>query len=301
MEKEGLLIKAISGFYYVRCEETDSFYECKAKGIFRNEKRSPLVGDRVIIDSIDEAASTAIVFDILPRKNELTRPPMANLDCLVLVISVASPAPSLQVVDKLITVCEYKEVEPVLVFTKSDLGDPEPYAAAYREAGFKVICLSNEEREEESLNAVKDALRGKISAFAGNTGAGKSTLLNRIAPELSLETAQISKKLGRGRHTTRHVELFALPELSCFVADTPGFGTMELLQYEVIRKDKLQYCFREFEEYLENCRFTGCSHTVEKGCAVLAALEEGRIAKSRHESYTAMYTEAAKLKEWELR
>ncbi|MBS7175480.1 MAG: ribosome small subunit-dependent GTPase A, partial [Clostridiales bacterium] len=147
---------------------------------------------------------------------------------------------------------------------------------------------------------VKELLRGKVCAFTGNTGVGKSSFLNRLAPQLALKTANISQKLGRGRHTTRHVELFRLEELDCYVADTPGFSTMDLARYDVILKEDLQYCFREFAPYLSDCRFTGCSHTVEKGCAVLKALDEGKIEPSRHESYKALYEEAKQIKEWEL-
>lgn len=301
---EGLLIKAISGAYYVLCEPCEGktrLYTCKARGIFRNENRSPLVGDRVTIGSIDEAEGTGVVTDILPRKNELTRPAMANLDRLFLVSSVIEPAPSLQVIDRLITVCEYKGIDPVLIFTKTDLSDPSRYADIYVKAGFKVISLSSIDEQDTHFEEVAKLLRGKITGFAGNTGAGKSTLLNRIAPGLRLSTGEVSKKLGRGKHTTRHIELYYLDELSCFVADTPGFGTMELLQYETIKKEQMQYCFREFAVYIEGCgcKYTGCSHRVEKGCRVLQGVEDGEIAASRHESYKDQYEQAAKQKEWE--
>ena len=193
---------------------------------------------------------------------------------------------------------EHKGIEPVLLITKSDLQSPEEIRRIYRHAGFRVFVVNT--MEDGDLTEVKELLRGKVCAFTGNTGVGKSSFLNRLAPQLALKTANISQKLGRGRHTTRHVELFRLEELDCYVADTPGFSTMDLARYDVILKEDLQYCFREFAPYLSDCRFTGCSHTVEKGCAVLKALDEGKIEPSRHESYKALYEEAKQIKEWEL-
>lgn len=331
--KTGTIVKAISGFYYCKTEGT--VYECRGRGAFRNEKLTPLVGDQVRFEveeseeqaALDESISSraldaqvehaimplptsvyesgrgdamhgGFVTEILPRKNEFTRPPIANLDKLFIVASVAQPSPSTLVIDKLTTVCEYKEIEPIIVITKTDLGDSDELSALYRKAGFRVICLSNVENGDYS--EIRECLRGCTSAFAGNTGVGKSSLLNNVCPGLGLTTSHISQKLGRGRHTTRHVELFWLAEWNACVADTPGFGTMDMARYENIRKEQLQYCFREFEPYLEECRFTGCSHRTEKGCAVLDAVREGTVSASRHESYTVLYNEASQVKEWEL-
>lgn len=267
---------------------------CKARGVFRNEDITPLVGDRAVFE-VEEDGS-GFITELLPRKNEFTRPPIANLDRLLIVTAVVDPVPSPLVIDKLITVCEYKEIEPVLVITKTDLGDPSGLEKTYREAGFQVISLSNLGGD---YSEVRKLLREGISAFVGNTGVGKSSLLNNLCPELELETGQTSKKLGRGRHTTRHVELYKLPGMEGWVADTPGFGSMDMARYELIRKDQLQYCFREFEPYLDHCQFTGCSHTTEKGCAVIAALNEGKIARTRFESYSALYEDARQIKDWE--
>lgn len=291
---EGLIIKATGGFYYVLCDDT--IYECRARGIFRKRELSPLVGDRVTISVLPD--EKGYIYAVHERKNSLVRPPLANIDRLVMVISVAEPAPNLLVMDKLIAVAEHQGVEPVLVFTKCDLEDPTPYSEIYRKAGFSVfeVCST----EHRGTEPVLKMLRGKISAFCGNSGAGKSTLLNEILPHLSLSTAEISKKLGRGRHTTRHTELFAIED-DGWVADTPGFSAIEMERMEIIRKEELQYCFREFEPYLLKCKFTGCSHVSEKGCAVLAAKAEGIIPESRHRSYCAMYEDAKQIKEWELK
>ncbi len=295
----GRIIKALSGFYYCRTEE--GTYQCRGKGAFRKESVTPLVGDWVRFEAgegePDESGFLpgGFVTEILQRKNQFVRPPVANLDQLCLVSAVAEPAPSPLLLDKLIAVCEYKQVEPLLVFTKTDLGSPEELRRIYTAAGFRVFCLTD--RGAEDLEPLRACLRGRITAFAGNTGVGKSSLLNRLEPNLSLQTAGISRKLGRGKHTTRHVELY--PVLGGYVADTPGFGSMELLQYERIRKEELQHCFREFAPYLADCRFTGCSHTVEKGCAVLEALEKALISPTRHESYRALYEDSKQLKDWE--
>lgn len=300
-EKTGLLLKAISGFYYVLPDGENEIYECKAKGAFRNENQCPLVGDHVTLEVTGD--KQGIVSKISLRKNEFTRPPMANLDKLFLVCSMKDPAPSLLVLDKLITVCEYKEIEPILIFTKIDLKTSRELEENYQRAGYVVISLSNNEQEKaeniDRFAEVFNCLKGSVSAFAGNTGVGKSSLLNNIFPSLSLSTGETSKKLGRGKHTTRQVELFPIENINGYVADTPGFGSMEMLQYEIIAKEQLQYCFREFAPYIEKCRFTGCSHTVEKGCALLEALEKGEICQSRHDSYCALYDAAKQFKQWE--
>lgn len=296
--RTGRIMKALSGFYY--CRDDGGTYQCRGRGAFRKENVTPLVGDWVRFEAAegepDENGNLpgGFVTEILERRNQFLRPPLANLEQICLVASVAEPSPSLPVLDRLIAVSEYKGVEPLLAVTKTDLGNPEPLRRIYESAGFRVFCLSD--RREEDLEGLRECLRGKVTAFVGNTGAGKSSLLNRLEPGLGLATGDVSRKLGRGRHTTRHVELY--PLAGGYAADTPGFGAMELLQYERIRKEELQYCFREFEPYLEKCRFTGCSHTVEKGCAVLEALREGAIAPSRHESYCALYAESKAQQEW---
>ena len=199
--------------------------------------------------------------------------------------------------DKLIAIAEHKKIEPFLIVTKTDLGEWETLAALYEKAGFQVFCTGLD--QDSDLAMLRRSMEGKISAFCGNSGVGKSSLLNRIDSRLDLSTAQISQKLGRGRHTTRHVQLYPVSG-GGYIADTPGFSSMDLERYEVILKEQLQYCFREFGPHLNQCRFTGCSHTKEKGCAVLAAMKEGEIASSRHDSYCTLYEAAKNIKEWEL-
>lgn len=293
-ETEGLIVKATGGFYYV--DNGKSVIECRARGLFRKAGMSPLVGDRVKFLLLPNNKGS--IEEIYPRKNAFVRPPLSNLDQLIMVVSVAEPEPNLLVIDKLIAVAEHQDVEPILVFTKTDLASSKAYADIYRKSGFTVIETSA--HEHRGGDAVLKILEGKISAFSGNSGVGKSTLLNNIFPELGIATSEISKKLGRGRHTTRHVELFKVGEHG-WVADTPGFSSIDLEKVELIRKDALSYCFREFEPYINKCKFTGCSHVSEKGCAVLKAVEEGEIPKSRHQNYCLLYEEAKSIKEWELK
>lgn len=283
---EGLIIKAISGAFYVQTK--DAILPCKARGIFRKRGIAPVAGDHVRIEDDN-------IVEILPRKNELVRPKAANIDLALMTVSTVQPEPNTFVLDKLLTVCEYKEIEPIIIMTKADLKDDESFADIYRSAGFTVI-MTGEGIHNESQ--ILDLMKDRVSIFIGNTGVGKSTLLNRLFPDLELRTAAISNKLGRGRHTTRQVELYPLPG-GGYVADSPGFSTVELEQYEPVRKEELQYCFREFAPFIDDCKFVGCSHRKEKGCAVLAALQEGKISPSRHESYVALYEEAMKIPDWQ--
>ncbi|MCI8601355.1 MAG: ribosome small subunit-dependent GTPase A [Oscillospiraceae bacterium] len=285
---EGLIVKAISGFYYVVPDgEPEGLLACTAKGVFRKRGTAPLAGDRVRVEA-------GVVAEILPRKNELLRPPAANLDQALLTVSAAKPAPNALVLDKLIAVCEYKGIEPVIIITKTDLCDGRAFGGIYERAGFQVLYTGEDSPGREAILAL---LRGKVSIFIGNSGVGKSTMLNRLFPGLSLATAAISDKLGRGRHTTRHVELFPLPG-GGYAADTPGFSTVELERYGAIRKEELAGCFREFKPYEGRCQFADCAHLKEKGCAVLAALDAGEIPASRHESYLALYEAAQKIPDW---
>lgn len=290
-ERIGLILKGIGGFYYVQAGDT--VYECRARGVFRKNAITPLAGDRVRLQL--EENQSPVIAEILPRKNSLIRPPMANLDQLVLVAATCDPAPSTLVIDKIIAAAEDKEIEPVLVISKIDLEQAEWLREIYEPIGFPVILVSS--ATGEGVERVKSLLRGKVTAFTGNSGVGKSTLLNRIDPRLGLETGEISRKLGRGRHTTRQVELFPL-EGGGYVADTPGFSAIQMERYDVVRKEQLPYCFREFVPFLDQCRFPSCSHTCEKGCAVLEAVREGKISRSRHESYAALYQEVKDWKEW---
>lgn len=286
----GLIVKAISGFYYV--EAADALYECKARGAFRKQKISPSVGDRAEITVPDDGY--ALLESILPRKNYLVRPPLANLDRLFIVASASEPSPSTLIIDKISAVAVNKGIEPIVIFTKSDLADCSDLVNTYQDAGIRSLQYSI--KTGSGKNELLSLISGKLSAFTGNTGVGKSSLLNALFPQLSIETGEISRKLGRGRHTTRHSELYKVG--GGYVADTPGFSTVDIERYEMIRKDELQNCFPEFEEYIPQCRFTGCSHTCEKGCAVIGAMEDGKIHRSRHNSYKAIYNEVKDIPEW---
>lgn len=292
-DREGLIIRSTGGFYYVWSDGETT--ECRARGLFRKEGRKPLVGDRVRI-GLSEDDGSGCVTELLPRKNALLRPPLANIDTFVLVASVLDPAPNTLILDKLLAIAAYKGISPMLVVTKSDLAASDTLETIYRAAGFPVLAVSD--KSEAGLPELREALSTGISAFSGNTGVGKSSLLGRIGG-MTLETGETSRKLGRGRHTTRTVELYPFRE--GWIADTPGFSSVETERYEHIRKEALADCFPEFRPYSDKCRFTGCSHTVEKGCAVLEALAKGAIPLSRHTSYRTMYEEAKNIKEWELK
>ena len=288
----GLIIKALGGVYTV--EASDGVYECKARGVFRKRGISPVCGDTV--DFSVENDGIGVIDEIHDRRSLLIRPPLANLDLLVFVASTCEPQPNLLLLDKFIAIAEYKKITPAVVFTKIDKSDFSDYSDIYSKAGIKVFSVDN--TTGAGAGEVKNFLKGKLSAFTGNTGVGKSSLLNNIFPGYSIETNEISRKLRRGKHTTRHVELYKI-EGGGYVADTPGFSSFDTNRYDIIFKDDLADCFCEFREYIGNCRFVNCSHTKEKGCAVIAAVSEGKIAPSRHESYKEMYEQAKQLKEWE--
>lgn len=290
---KGKIIKGIGGFYYV--ETADTVYECKARGNFRNKKIIPLVGDDVEI-SVNENAENRIE-NILERKNSLVRPPLANIDQLFIVSSIVDPFINTYNIDKMTALAEYKGIEPIIVLTKIDLSeDYEKYAETYISSGFTVITCNN--LNGKGSEKVLPLLKEKISAFSGNTGVGKSSLLNAIDPRLSLKTGETSKKLGRGKHTTRHCELFKVG--GGYVADTPGFSSIDFEKGETILKDDLFDCFREFKPYFGQCKFTSCAHINENGCAVCAAVKNGEISESRHNSYVKMYNDVKNIKEWEI-
>lgn len=282
------ITKGIGGFYYVRTSE--GIVECKARGIFRKRGITPVAGDNITL-----SPDGTMIEEILPRKNVFIRPPVANLDVLFIVASTTQPVPSTLVLDQLTAAAIYKDVQPVLVVTKADLAAADQLAQAYAGSGIPLIQLNYE--TGEGLDAIRAYIQGHLCAFCGNSGVGKSTLLNALAPELKRETGQISQKLGRGRHTTREVEIFQV--CGGRLADTPGFASLEAQKICRIPKEELQHTFPEFEPYFGRCRFTGCSHRSEAGCAVRAALEDGKISKTRYASYLAMYEEASARKEWE--
>ena len=286
MQTEGRILRGISSFYTV---ETDSdIITCKARGVFRKNGITPLPGDWVTVTP-GPAGEEGTIDAVHPRRNALVRPPITNLDQLFVITSVCEPNPNTLVTDHLIAIAEHAGIEPIVVISKSDLGDVEPLLRVYRQAGFQVFCTGK--GKEGAVEEIREMLRGRVNAFAGNSGVGKSTLLNAIDPSLAIETAQISRKLGRGRHTTRHVELYK----SCggYVADTPGFSALDIENGAFIHKDDLQYCFREFAPFLDECRFgPSCAHVRDKGCKVLEAVQAGMIPRSRHESYVMLYEQA---------
>lgn len=288
----GIILKGIGGFYYV--ETALGIFECKARGIFRKEKITPLAGDKVMITVNIDKENT--VDKIEKRKNYLIRPPIANIDIMVIVVATQKPTPSTLIIDKLTAIAVHKNIEPVIVITKSDISSPDELYSIYSKTDFKTFCVSSV--TGEGTDAVKEALDGKISVFTGNSGVGKSTLLNCLDENLRLLTGEYSEKLGRGRHTTRQVELF--PFQSGYIADTPGFSSLDFERSNSILKDELPQCFPEFNEYMGKCKFSTCAHLNEKGCEIVKAVSDGKISASRHESYVALYNDVKNIKEWEL-
>ena len=289
----GLIVKALSGFYYVETEQ--GIIECKARGKFRNKNESPLVGDKV---EISLTGNKGTVDKIFSRKNELSRPPVANIDKLFIVSSSVTPTPNALLIDRMTAICAYKNIEPVILFNKNDIEDVSKWCNIYNKAGFKTIACSA--KSGEGVEEIKVELKNCISAFTGNSGAGKSSLLNVIFKDLNLSTGDVSDKLGRGRHTTRHVELFA-HEFDGYVADTPGFSSLENEKNDLEFKEGLGGFFSEFSTFDGECRFTDCAHTGDKGCAVCAAVERGEIEKSRYQSYITIFNELKDLKAWNIK
>ncbi|MBR6940747.1 MAG: ribosome small subunit-dependent GTPase A [Clostridia bacterium] len=288
---DGIIRKGIGGFYYVEAADGE-IYECKAKGIFRNKGITPLAGDRVVISLNDKAENT--IDEIKPRTTEMSRPPVANVDRLFIVASTVEPKPVLFIIDKLTALAVDKGIEPVVVFTKCDIEPGDEYAEIYRKVGIKAFCISN--KTGGNANDVAAEFEGHISALCGNSGVGKSSLLNAIFPGLDLKTAAISEKLGRGRHTTRHSELFKVN--GGYVADTPGFASLVSQDSEFVSKENLPFAFGEFVPYLGKCRFSTCRHVNDKGCKIVEAVERGEIPVSRHESYCMMLEHAESIRKY---
>ena len=288
----GTIVKALSGFYYVQTGE--GLLSCKARGRFRLDGTSPLVGDRVLCSV--EAPGVGRVDRVEPRRNFFIRPAVANVDALVFVAAGVNPVTDPFLIDRVSVIAADADCELIVCVNKTDLEPAEELIAIYRKAGFPVLATSAE--TGEGLEELRTALSGKISAFTGNSGVGKSSLLNRLLPGLSLQTAEVSEKLGRGKHTTRHVELFSLDQDS-YVADTPGFASFELELMNPIPKEKLQFAMRDFSPYIGACRFQDCMHLKEPDCAVTRAVEAGEIGQSRYRSYARLYELSAQRKTWE--
>lgn len=283
----GTIIKGIGGFYYVKA--SDSIYECKARGIFRKDKITPMIGDKVEIETDGDTGS---IIKIMERKSSLVRPPVANVDTMMLVVAAASPDPNLPLIDKMLVNAEINNIQPAICINKTDLTGRDDIVSAYSRAGYEIFTVSAE--KELGIEELTDYLKNKTTAFAGLSGVGKSSLLNLIT-DGSMETGSVSEKIMRGKHTTRHVELFELP-CGGFVLDTPGFSSLEV---EGIKADELWEYFPEIVPVNGNCRFRGCSHVNEPDCAVRELVQNGKMASSRYESYVELYNKLKLVKEWE--
>ena len=289
----GRIVKALSGFYYVDCGGRT--VECRARGVFRKEHLTPLVGDLVTI-SVERGKGT--VATILPRKNSFLRPAVSNLDALVVLASGANPVTDPFLIDRVCAIAGDRGVPVLLCVNKIDLTAAERLIAIYRHAGFAVFPTSAE--TGEGIEALHAAIRGKTVAFTGNPGVGKSSVLNCLDRRFAIETGEVSEKLGRGRHTTRHVELYALGE-DTFAIDTPGFSSFDTERMELVLKENLQYAFPDFAPFLGKCRYHDCAHLREPDCAVTQALADGLLEPTRYESYVRLYESAKELKPWELK
>ena len=286
-------MKALSGFYYVDSGDGRTV-TCKGRGKLRHQKVTPLVGDRVEITCNEDLTGT--VDAILPRINQFRRPMVANIQQMVIIASGAIPITDPFLIDRMITIAESKKSTPIICFNKCDLERADDLVKVYADAGFETLQVSAE--TGEGIDKLCAAISGKVSAFTGNSGVGKSSILNALHPELSLQVGEVSEKLGRGRHTTRHVELVRIGD--ALVADTPGFSSFEVEEMELIPKEELGKTFREFGPYQDSCRFIGCAHGKEKGCAVREAVEAGRVARSRYQSYLRLYEQAKQIPIWEV-
>ena len=292
---EGIILKGLSGFYYVDGGD-GRLIACRGRGKFRHQKLTPLVGDRVVFTPLE--GDSGILEEILPRKNQFRRPAVANIDQLVVIASGAVPVTDHFLIDRVVSIAEGRECEPIICINKCDLDAAEELYRTYLRAGFTTLRVSAE--TGEGIDRLAAVISGKVSAFTGNSGVGKSSILNALEPGFRLQVGEVSEKLGRGRHTTRHVELYRLSS-GAIVADTPGFSSFDTEEMELRPPEELQHTFREFAPYLDRCRFTGCAHIKEKGCAVLAAVKAGEISQSRHDSYVRLYQQAKEVPEWQRR
>lgn len=288
---EGTIIKALSGFYYVN--SGDGVYECRARGKFRIDGTSPMVGDRV---SFNADGSKGCVTAVHERKNFFIRPTVANVDALIFIAANTNPVTDPFLIDRVSVITEEAGCELIVCINKTDIDPADELFNIYSASGFETHRVSA--KTGEGIDELKKALKGKICAFTGNSGVGKSSILNAMLPELCLQVGEVSEKLGRGRHTTRHVELFDAGG-ETYIADTPGFASFEIEMMQAIDKSELQYDFRDFRKYIGSCRFADCAHLKEPGCAVTSAVKDGLIQKSRYGSYARLYELAAKNKLWE--
>ena len=289
----GRILRSLSGFYDV--QTGDGMVTCRARGVLRKEGNSPLTGDMV---EISVERGKGMVEKILPRRNSFVRPAVANVDALVVFAANVNPVTEPFLIDRVAAIAGDQEVPVILCINKCDLDPAVDLERIYRNAGFPVICTSAE--TGEGMEQLRHQIAGKLTAFTGNSGVGKSSVLNRLCPELALPTAQVSEKLGRGRHTTRHVELYKLGE-DTYVADTPGFSSFDTDQMDVILKENLQYAFPDFGAHIGCCQFRDCTHRKEPGCAVAAAVAAGEIEPTRYDSYLRLYEKVSQIKQWEIK
>ena len=284
---QGKIVKGIAGFYYVHVVES-GVYECKAKGVFRKDGQKPLVGDNVEIDVLEEEEKTGNIIKILPRKNELIRPAVANVDQALVVFAVTKPKPHFNLLDRFLIMMESKKVPVILCFNKKDIaGNPQiqELREIYENCGYPIVFASA--RKEENISEIKAFLEGKTTVIAGPSGVGKSSIINLLQNDIRMETGEVSRKIDRGKHTTRHSELITINENS-YIMDTPGFSSLYVNEFD---KEELKYFFTEFAPYEGHCRYNGCVHVHEPGCAVKEALEKGEIHKVRYNNYLDMYDE----------
>ena len=288
---QGKIIKGIAGFYYIETHD-EKIYECKAKGIFRKDNVKPLVGDNVMIDIIDEENKKGNITEILPRKNRLLRPPVANVDQAVILFAIVKPDPNYNLLDRFLIMMRQQNLPVIICFNKQDIATEEEQQElynAYEKCGYKVLFISV--KEDKGLDELKELLRGKTTTLAGPSGVGKSSLLNKLVPDALMQTGELSRKIDRGKNTTRHSELFYVSELSkgeeeTYLFDTPGFTSLNLND---VTTDNLMQYYPEFEEFEPECRFGGCSHIAEPDCGVKNALSEGKISAVRYENYKIIY------------
>ena len=290
-KQRGRIIRSLSGFYDVQLPE--GVVTCRGRGILRKEQVTPLTGDLV---EISLEGGKGMVETVLPRSNSFIRPAVANVDALVLFAANVNPVTEPFLIDRVAAIAGDQNVPCILCITKSDLDPAEQLQEIYRKAGFPVICTSA--KTGQGIEELRQALKGKLTAFTGNSGVGTSSILNCLCPELTLATGEVSEKLGRGRHTTRHVELYCLGD-DTYVMDTPGFSSFDTDQMDVILKEDLQYSFPDFAPCLGRCQFADCTHRSEPGCAVRARVEAGQISASRYDSYLRLYEKSAQIKQWE--
>lgn len=288
----GTIVKALSGFYYVSCDE--GIYECRARGKFRLDGTSPLVGDRVSFKL--DSNGKGYIDKVFERKNFFIRPAVANIDALVFVAANTNPVTDPFLIDRVSVIAQENDCELIVCINKTDIDEAEELYETYSKSGFVTVKTSAE--TGRGIDELMLAIRGKLCAFTGNSGVGKSSILNAISPGLQLKVAEVSEKLGRGKHTTRHVELFKLGD-DTYIADTPGFASFEIEMMQSIDKEELMFDFREFGDYIGKCRFNDCAHLNEPGCAVTEALAAGKIMPSRYESYKRLYELSAQNKSWE--